>query len=65
MGIPFSEMHCDGFSHSLIPYGYPLAWENLYLETIMLTFTLKNSLSSGGVLKVRTPQFYLRLALTF
>jgi hypothetical protein len=23
MGIPFSEMHCDGFFHSLTPYGYP------------------------------------------
>jgi hypothetical protein len=39
MGIPFSEMHCDGFFHSLIPYGYPLdthllSWENLYLKKL-------------------------------
>jgi len=35
MTIAFSEMDCDGFFHSLTPYGCPLdthllLWENLY-----------------------------------
>jgi hypothetical protein len=53
MGIPFSEMHCDGFFHSLIPYGYPLdthllSWENLYFKKIMLIFTLNKTLGVGS-----------------
>jgi hypothetical protein len=49
MGIPFSEMHCDGFFHSLIPYGYPLdthllSWENHFLKKIVLIFPLNNTL---------------------
>jgi hypothetical protein len=53
MGIPFSEIHCDGLFHSLIPYGYPLdtqllSWENLYLKKVMLIFTLNITI---GVVK--------------
>jgi hypothetical protein len=45
MGIPFSEMHCDGFFHSLYPMGtHLLSWENLYFKKIMLISTLNKSL---------------------
>jgi hypothetical protein len=52
MGIPFSEMHYDGFFHSLIPYGYPLdthllSWENHFFLKIVLIFPLNNTLGLG------------------
>jgi hypothetical protein len=52
MGIPFSEVHCDGFFHPLIPYGYPLdthllSWENHFFKKIVLIFPHNNTLGLG------------------
>jgi hypothetical protein len=53
MGIPFSEMHCDGFFPYVISYGYLLdihllSWENHFFKEIVFIFMLNNTTLGVG-----------------
>jgi len=53
MGIPFSEMDCDGFFPCGILYGYPLdihrlSWENHFLKETVSIFMLNSTTLGVG-----------------